>query len=1737
MKYIKELINVNKFNGSCKSLIFALLFIFSSNYVNGSLNLSNKYLNDSCKLSLDSVSNITCFGSDDGSITVQVDSGAGMYHYYLEMYNSTYPLNNGWQSVGQVPAPGQYTSISNVTFTNLPSDTFRVVLDDSANQCFDTIGFPITNIILSEPSQIFINETILNATNVLSLDGSVLLNVSGGVPNYSFSWTGPNNFISNSQNISGLSIGTYIYNILDANGCLIIDSVEIIPLQACSFGVYTSVPPICYGDPNGEIIVNSVFGTPQYQYTLQLQDSITLNWNNALSVTVADTFYTFSNLYGGIYRYILSDDSGCLDTSSLINVQNPTMIYSNSTVIAAGDSISCDGEINTVISGGVAPFSHYWTGPNSFTSNSSSIFNLCPGNYCDSVVDASGCVYSFCELVEVEPPCSPEIDISNIFCDDDSSGIAIVSKAANNYPLFTWTNIVGDTLSMDTFAINLPAGDYTFSAYNLGVLGACPDTSISFSILATEITLLPALGNVLCPGDSTLFLVDPVNVDSNSSYQIVIGNDSFMLDDTSLYYPIGIYNYIVEIDTGSGFLPCFINQNIEIYSNDLSIDSFEVVNEICVSSRGEISVFASSSYLPIEYALDTVFQNLSTFTDVSSGYYVVNVRDNMSCVVSDSIFVDLESLISAEVDVFLETCREDDGIIRVLLDGGFGAYQYSIDSGLNYSSPILSDTLIIDSLSSGNYNLVIIDDSLCVLNYGDVIIEKTQDPQIDSVVTVNESCCGNDGMLSVYVTPSSLSNIYSLDTLFNFQGHNTFDSLFRGEYLVYVMDTNECVDSFEIYLNVDSIPNINLTVGITDVVCNGDSNGTFKVYYPNNCYEYDLYRYTLTTPQILIDSGDYFNNLISGYYGIVATSNSGTCIDSSSVKFIDEPQAIVYDSPAVLDVRCLNNDSCNGSVFLPQLPTGGVSPYYYYLKDFSNNIPIGILQALDTFLSLCPSEYQVQVIDANACVSYDTIVIADSSLYIDSFSVQSISCYNGVDGIIEVFVSGGVGSYEYAWSNNDILSFTDSLAKGEYFVSVIDSVGCIALDSVFISHPDTLIFKILENGKKPETCMGVTNDGEIYLEITGGTPPYNYMWNSFSSNSNNSGFGFGDTIFNLTYDTIMIDVTDVNFCSSSPAWGTVNVTIVDALNADNPLEFDSIYTSSYPICYGSYSGYINIDMNGGDDPIYYSIDSANTFSLTDSFPNIEAGKYFIYVMDAYGCLDSAIVNILEYDELIVNYDSIKHVSCYDGSDGFISLTVSGGVSPYSYFWIPTFEITSSIDSLTAIPHVVRITDSSGCVLVDTIDLYELTNPIQIEVDFVSQVSCFNGDDGVLSVSSIGGMPSYNYYWINDVQDTVSTDYIANNLSAGPYVIFVSDQYNCGPASDTIFMTENSQIEIDVISIVDNVCFGYREGTMTFSVSGGLPSYTTNVMDQNGLLTSTSSLTVDGLLSSDYSVWVQDGLNCISDTLVNVKLGEPGKINIDAVVSELSCFESEDGILNIELLGGTSPYHLRFEDNLGLIDERFNVLQSTAQIIDNLTSSEYYVIINDFNNCEADSVFYISQPNEIVADFISVSNFGREDFYFNPENTSIGGDLFYWDFDNGSFLSSSFLENVEITFKDQGRYNVMLVAHDSSLGHVCNDTIIKIVDVEGYDVFNVFSPNNDGVNDVFHFNEWMINGIYVEIFNRWGDKIYHWDDINSGWNGKMYNGRDADEGVYFYRMEATGVDGSHFEENGSITLLR
>ena len=156
---------------------------------------------------------------------------------------------------------------------------------------------------------------------------------------------------------------------------------------------------------------------------------------------------------------------------------------------------------------------------------------------------------------------------------------------------------------------------------------------------------------------------------------------------------------------------------------------------------------------------------------------------------------------------------------------------------------------------------------------------------------------------------------------------------------------------------------------------------------------------------------------------------------------------------------------------------------------------------------------------------------------------------------------------------------------------------------------------------------------------------------------------------------------------------------------------------------------------------------------------------------------------------------------------------------------------------------------------------------------------------------------------------------------------------------------------------------------------------------------------------------------------------------------------------------------------------------------------------------------------------------------NLTNTSQGADVFYWDYDDGNQEILGLGETASHSYIKQGQYEIMLVAENSLLSTACNDTTFQTIDVQGFDVFNVFSPNDDGVNDIFSFDAWDLSSVHVEIYNRWGEKIYHWDSPNGIWNGRTYNNDDAPDGVYYFYLKANGLDGYLYEQQGSITLLR
>ena len=88
-----------------------------------------------------------------------------------------------------------------------------------------------------------------------------------------------------------------------------------------------------------------------------------------------------------------------------------------------------------------------------------------------------------------------------------------------------------------------------------------------------------------------------------------------------------------------------------------------------------------------------------------------------------------------------------------------------------------------------------------------------------------------------------------------------------------------------------------------------------------------------------------------------------------------------------------------------------------------------------------------------------------------------------------------------------------------------------------------------------------------------------------------------------------------------------------------------------------------------------------------------------------------------------------------------------------------------------------------------------------------------------------------------------------------------------------------------------------------------------------------------------------------------------------------------------------------------------------------------------------------------------------------------------------------------------------------------------------EINNVFSPNSDGINDEFSFGEYAMANFDVSIYNRWGQLVSSWNDMNQTWDGKGIDGNNLPEGVYFYVLVAQGEDGHYYEYKGSITLLR
>jgi large repetitive protein len=200
----------------------------------------------------------------------------------------------------------------------------------------------------------------------------------------------------------------------------------------------------------------------------------------------------------------------------------------------------------------------------------------------------------------------------------------------------------------------------------------------------------------------------------------------------------------------------------------------------------------------------------------------------------------------------------------------------------------------------------------------------------------------------------------------------------------------------------------------------------------------------------------------------------------------------------------------------------------------------------------------------------------------------------------------------------------------------------------------------------------------------------------------------------------------------------------------------------------------------------------------------------------------------------------------------------------------------------------------------------------------------------------------------------------------------------------------------------------------------------------------------------------------------------------------------------------------------------------------LISGNYSVTITDNNGCEIVKNITVADSSVNVLALFSFINDGLN-YSFTNQSTNAG--TYYWSFGDGTSLNTQV--NPSHEYINEGNYTVSLIAVNNTYS-TCTDTFY--VDIFAETVFepeipNVFTPNGDGINDVFYVAGKGIKSSSCEIYNRWGELIYKWDKPTSGWSGRTFSGHPVSDGVYYYLISITDYKGSKHSYNGYVLLVR
>jgi len=1152
-------------------------------------------------------------------------------------------------------------------------------------------------------------------------------------------------------------------------------------------------------------------------------------------------------------------------------------------------------------------------------------------------------------------------------------------------------------------------------------------------------------------------------------------------------------------------------------------------------SDGELTALLSGGNLPFSYTINNInFQASGTFTGLSAGAYTVTGRDANGCSASASGTITEPSPLRVVLDSAVSNRCSNDGSggIYISVSGGNPGYSYQWNTG-----SVQQD---LSPVTAGIYNVTVTDSKSCT---GTAVAAITQPAAlVANRASMTPVRCFGFPTGSIDITASGGTPPFR----FNWSNGASSEDIINvsaGPYRVTITDANNC--SALLLDTVSQPPQLSLSATAVPATCANTANGSIDLNVSGGVagYTYLWNDGAVSEDRLALPGGSY----------TVEVTDFNACRANTTV-FISSPAALQLSvSATAAPCSGIPGGSATASA------SGGTAPYQFNWSNGQTGVSVSNLAA---------GTYTVSLTDANNCTATAQFVISQPVSALSAFgTATAVSCNGGADGRIDVSVFGGVSPYTYAWSNGATSDDLSNVAAGVYTLTITDQNSCTLLLTDTVSEPQPILASAVA---VPNSCSGGSN-GSVDLTVSGGTAPYNYLWNNFSTSQDINGLPAG------SYSVI---ITDSRSClATTTAVVSQPAAILIAANL-TPVN-----------CNGIANGAIDQTITGGTAP--YSVLWSNG-SATEDLSSLSPGTYCVTITDASLCTATACYT-LSSPSVIQIASTVNPVSCNGGSNGLISVVVNGGVSPYAYAW--SNGAVSPINSaLSAATYDLTVTDANGCTLLSS---FVVSEPSALQLQLIAtDAPCAGTSGGSVSSSVSGGTAPYRYVWNN-----LQTDSALVSVPAGTYTVVVTDANNCS-LSGSATVSQPSALLL-AASITNVSCAGASNGAVNLSVSGGTPaysfawsngsstedisgisggSYAVTVTDDNGC-SSTASYSVSeqpaiavnlsvnspncasgnsgfiaasvsgglapysynwstspaqagatavNLGAGSYTVTVTDASGCTASSSANVV--DPAGMIVSVVTDSARCSNTNSGKATVSVSGGVPPYNYSL-----------NGLINNSGIFTGLRPGSYFVQVSDANGCFASSGFIINAPSDLTVDLIASVPYlytGMSTQLVASVNSPVPVQSINWspvgDIDFSGCNDPDNCNSVIATPQITTLYTVVVYNIDSCMA---TDTVsVEVTPQPNAFIPTAFTPNGDGLNDRFEFDILGATTINVEVFDRWGKKVFS----NSrqpngltgqdGWDGS-YEGKQMPLGTYVYQLDITYSDGRREQKTGTLVLMQ